>query len=384
VGVTPRLNAASTQRFDELDSLRGLAALSVVLLHFESLWVGDAMLGSSPHQKHIVEFLLLPFTTGNEAVVLFFVLSGFVLSIPAINLRAQTYPVFIVRRIFRIYVPYVAALILAVLGNLFFSGDVTRSQSFFGTWSSPVDWHLFMQHLIFVGEYNTDKFDPPIWSLVFEMRVSLIFPLLCAMVLRLRPGVSLILAACVSGVLIFTMYYLPSVGNDQSYLATLHYAALFVVGIYLARQRVRISEKLRRFTKRGKIEIAIFSALVYIYAGYGLRIWAHRFTQYDLGRGADWLTALGASGIIVLSVNSGWCSRALHWSPIHSLGKMSYSVYLLHYIIMSLSVHLLYGKLPLLAILALALVVVIAVSWVFYRFVETPSIKMGRKLTQYI
>ena len=55
-----------------------------------------------------VSIVNLKVAFGPEAVILFFVLSGFVLSLPAVNGRPQTYPTFITRRIFRIYVPYLA------------------------------------------------------------------------------------------------------------------------------------------------------------------------------------------------------------------------------------------------------------------------------------
>ncbi len=48
--------------------------------------------------------------------------------------------------------------------------------------------------MLFLRLYNTDQFDPPIWSLVYEMRISLIFPLLCGFVLRLKSRWSLVIA----------------------------------------------------------------------------------------------------------------------------------------------------------------------------------------------
>ena len=175
-------------RLTELDSLRGLAAMSVMLSHFAIVWKNDAMSGSSLVAKRLFVYLLYPVTAGREAVILFFILSGFVLSIPAINLRAQRYFVFVIRRIFRIYLPYLAALALAVWGDITFHGYITQSVWLHGAWSAPVDWHLVWQHVIFVGHYNTATFDPPFWSLVYEMRISLVFPVLCAIILTIRPG----------------------------------------------------------------------------------------------------------------------------------------------------------------------------------------------------
>jgi peptidoglycan/LPS O-acetylase OafA/YrhL len=44
-------------------------------------------------------------------------------------------------------------------------------------------------------------------------------------------------------------------------------------------------------------------------------------------------------------------------------------------------VHLLYGKIPLLAILLLVLVLSLAVSWCSYHWIEKPSMELGRRLS---
>jgi peptidoglycan/LPS O-acetylase OafA/YrhL len=56
-------------------------------------------------------------------------------------------------------------------------------------------------------------------------------------------------------------------------------------------------------------------------------------------------------------------------------------MYLVHGTILFALVHLLYGYVPLLAILPLYLLIVIVVSAVFYRIVEAPAMKWGRRLT---
>jgi peptidoglycan/LPS O-acetylase OafA/YrhL len=43
--------------------------------------------------------------------------------------------------------------------------------------------------------------------------------------------------------------------------------------------------------------------------------------------------------------------------------------------------HVLYGRIPVLVIFAICLVVVLAVSWAFYRLVEIPFMNLGRSLT---
>ena len=67
--------------------------------------------------KMIVYWLGMVFYGGHSALPLFFILSGFVLALPAVNNKPQSYPVFITRRFFRLYIPYVVALAIAILAN---------------------------------------------------------------------------------------------------------------------------------------------------------------------------------------------------------------------------------------------------------------------------
>src|ERR1700677_1903882 len=101
---------AGERRFIELDALRGLAACAVIFLHYSSVpmelptWLAD-LIAYTPF------FLLV---CGTQAVVFFFVLSGFVLSLPYIRGSSEPYLAFIIKRVFRIYIPYLVAIGFAV------------------------------------------------------------------------------------------------------------------------------------------------------------------------------------------------------------------------------------------------------------------------------
>src|SRR5215468_722575 len=113
-----------SRRFEELDSLRGLAAVTVVLNHHlnvlpsvfdKTAYVSDQWLLAAI--KHSPLHILW---AGHEAVVFFFVISGFVLALPYFK-RDLAYTPFIFKRVSRIYLPYIVAVGVAMLAATLFS-----------------------------------------------------------------------------------------------------------------------------------------------------------------------------------------------------------------------------------------------------------------------
>ncbi len=376
-GLDTRQLTVKSARYVELDSLRGLAALIVVLHHLLNLWQADA----EPASATIRSLLGLVYPFGTEAVILFFVLSGFVLSLPAINGKPQTYSTFLIRRIFRIYVPYLAALLVSVAGAFWLHGIVTRSIWFHQFWSEPVNWSLVGQHVLFLSLSNTDQFDPPIWSLVYEMRISLIFPLLCGTVLQLKSRWSLVIAGGLTLIpIVFErlVYHLDGSAFDSP-----HFAGLFVLGILLARERGRLGAWFRCRRRIARVLIGAASLWLFLFAGQlfvGATVHALDF-QRSLLYISQWITALGAGGLMIVGLNSASCQRILFWRPIHFLGQVSYSLYLWHFVVLLYCVHLFYGKVSPWAILCLTFALTMIVSWFSYRWIEVPSMNLGRRLS---
>ena len=100
----PVTDPSGSRRFHELDALRGLACVSVVFLHFHDMWTPKDP-HTLPHWKQVALILLAPFYSGHQAVILFFLLSGLVLALPYTRGKEQSYPVYLARRIVRIYGP---------------------------------------------------------------------------------------------------------------------------------------------------------------------------------------------------------------------------------------------------------------------------------------
>jgi peptidoglycan/LPS O-acetylase OafA/YrhL len=370
-----------SRRLYQLDSLRGIAALCVVLHHLFWLWGDEVLSRSSASFRGLIKILLQPIAAGHEAVILFFLLSGLVLSIPALQGKPQPYPVFLIRRVFRIYFPYLIALMLAVIGDSLLSGSVTGSDWFHKSWLTPPHRSDVLQHIAFLGSFNTDLFDPPIWSLVHEMRISLIFPALCGLALAMKPTRLLLVSFIVSSACIFCG---PRFPEYSSYVSSLHYTAFFVAGICIFHNSQRIRERFVRLSGDSKYVLLCFALLIYAYPGQLFTIDQSLAHQIDLQAAVDWLTAIGASLFIVFALNSARVGKILLSRPVLWLGQMSYSLYLVHFIVLLVLVHVFYGKVNITVLLSLFLVSSLAAARIFFIAVERPCMNLGRKLSKLI
>ena len=100
----------------------------------------------------------------------------------------SSYGSYLLKRICRIYIPYIVALIIAIICQTTISGYGISylSEWFNRSWTIESSSSLIAQHILLVGKYNTDAYNGVIWSLVHEMRISIIFPLILMICLRKR------------------------------------------------------------------------------------------------------------------------------------------------------------------------------------------------------
>jgi len=374
---------SASGRLSELDALRGIAALTVALGHFFGAFyvIPDAPLLAQMANP----VLLLAGYLGHNAVVLFFLLSGFVLPLPKLNHRPQSYAVYLTRRIFRIYLPYVAALALAALGDLWLRGAIPLSdfarEDWGDPWSQPLTWRMIGQHLAFIGFYDFTQINGVIWSLIVEMRISILFPLLCLLVLRLRPGIALAMAVLGSAAAVQLSIYFPC-NQGVALDTTLHFMGFFVVGILLAQHREALGLWVRGWRKGLAEATLVAAALAYVYgAMFTNLLLTPRFPR-AIDVTSDWVTALGASLFIVLGLNLGAFRWLLLTRPCRFLGRVSYSAYLIHTPISFCLLHFLYGKISVWLILPIFVAATLGISELFYRWVEEPAMRWGRSVSE--
>jgi peptidoglycan/LPS O-acetylase OafA/YrhL len=366
--------ATAPRRFDELDSLRGLAAMAVFFSHSASFLgvEGPVFVSGITFRGHPLMFLLIhsPFHAlwaGRGSVILFFILSGFVLSLPWLRGESMSYRKFAFKRICRIWIPYIVSCAVALSLRAAFSGK--RPPGFFSGFSNS---HLTASVLAniasLVGYFDPSAFNMATWSLVHEMRISLVFPLIMLVILGrswkpvLAGAFGLSMAAGAARKL--TQPDLPTDGWD-----TLHYMAFFLVGYLLAANMSRFRMTPRSAALSFAAGIGVYTSSFWFFP----RVSALHPLHID-----DWTMVAGAALLIVSALSSGNFARVLRHASSVWLGRISYSLYLYHVLVIFSLAYALDGLVRPIWIIVLALPITLLVAEASYRWVELPSIGLAR------
>lgn len=362
------------QRYDQLDSLRGIAALVVIMCHAVGM-----CLTLSPVLSYTPLYLL--FGAGHEAVVFFFILSGFVLSLPFNNGVQVSYFSYLIKRIFRIYLPFAIAMSITLfLCFLLFQGGVQNYGEWLRTkWSEEVTFGVVWHQLNLFSNHETTVYNPVVWSLITEMRVSIIFPFLMLFINRFTWVGSLLLALCCSilGGINATFHLENSLGTQTSFLDSIHFTSLFIIGALLAKHHTFLTKIYLNLTKNKKWLLLLIAFFVYTYSR-SLKILHFPFLEVFI----DWGIALGVTIIIVFSLSE---PKAIHFLTKNSftfIGKISYSLYLYHIVVLFTAAHLLYRFTNSWVTVLLSVIPIFVVSYAAWRWVELPSIKIGKLLAR--
>ncbi|MBT2758399.1 acyltransferase [Mesobacillus foraminis] len=368
-------------RYEELDSLRGTAAIIVLISH--TLFMFSTL---EQDIKSSVPFLSFIWN-GHSAVVLFFILSGFVLTLPFEKKVKFSYPKYVIKRYCRIYLPYLIILSVAIIlkGILVNRVGTIPNLQQWAFWSKETSILSLVQHIFFLVEFDADAFLMVIWSLVHEMRISLIFPFVVLLLLRVNWKYSLSIAM-LSSVLSFTLIKLIPTKFDlaisTNYFISLHYLSMFIIGSIIAINRNVIIN----WAKSSKLTIAIGVASFFLfnYPEVPYMVIGKLFGNIDyllFQMFMDWIILAGGAGIVICSLSLRSFSKLLLYRPVNFLGQISYSIYLVHPVILITLAHSLYGFLPTPVILLIAFVLTFIIAAVCYKYIEQPSVNLGKRLT---
>ena len=371
----PRLKG----RIPELDGVRGLAILLVLVWHYG---VGSVSAGAGTWQS----YALIQFGLSWSGVDLFFVLSGFLIGGILYDAKgsASYFKTFYGRRLFRILPIYFIWLLLFQLG-LNVAGHHSSSilQNLFNRdipgWSYP----LFIQNF-FMSSRQT--FGPQwiavTWSLAVEEQFYLLLPVLVRH-LNHRGVTRLAVAAIIFAPII--RFILWRSGNDYfgpyTLLPCRADALGFGVLIAMACRNKSVWEWLE--SHRPQLYVA------FVVLGSGVILLTVR-RHYLFVVGLTWIAAFYSSMLLLAMVNPGPIETFIFGNRwLRKLGIVAYAVYLLHQGI-NVLVHLaIFGREPMtvgpssLAVTFLSLATVLLLSTVSWQFLEKPLIRYAHSTYRY-
>lgn len=213
----------STSYLPEIDGLRFLAIFSVVVImhithYLDEKFYNDQLLPEGYWRNFVME--------GGNGVALFFIISGFILSLPFARwrfngqrkVRLKNY---FLRRVTRLEPPYLIALLIFFVAQVWVLGNYSFRELFPNLMASAVYVHTLVYHAF-------SPILPVAWSLEVEVQFYLLAPLFC-LVFLIRPDWlrrGFLTAVILAG----SVYWF----NDWAHVHVFKFLHYFFCGILLA------------------------------------------------------------------------------------------------------------------------------------------------------
>jgi len=312
------------------------------------------------------------FTAGDEAVFVFFALSGFVLVNQVLSVRGFSWVGYYVSRVARLMVPVIASVLFSAALVLLVPRPVNPDGV---TWLSPpynpdgVSWADLFRDVEVL--FSPLKLNGPLWSLRWEMLFSLALPLIVVLLAVIAGRAA---GGILTDVAVVAVSAVTTVVGLYSGTEALTYMPLFVLGGWIAfRREDWRGWSARRWAGRGLLVVMVLG----LSASMLLRPYVDPAGAVAvLARVA---TMLGATGVVALTVVYAPSSGFLASRPVTHLGTISFSLYLTHQpILAAFGVYFGSEQWPL-AVLC-GLVASLLIAGCFHRVVERPSHRMSRRL----
>lgn len=373
------------KRFDELEGLRGVAAVMVALYHFFLAFYIIAFMGIGANKVQHTFFEdnlygnpIMGVFSGTFMVAIFFVLSGFVLSIGFFQSgKSNIIKKLAAKRYIRLMVPALVSIMIAfILLSIGIAGlknevaAISGSQWLSNSWATTPDFIKAFQSGVFgIFTKPSSPYNNVLWTMVYEFAGSfLVFG-------------SLLLFGKLKYRWVFYVFLIFATFNTW-FLG-------FVLGMVLA----DLYAKGRIQTKKHSWFLVIpLMALVLFLAAYPHEKVDGTVYQYTsmLSININWLIlhlTLAAFGAVTLILLVKQLSTLFKARLFSALGKYTFALYLTHLLVIytfSMAVFLLLNKTfglgynwSALLTLVASVPVVTLVAFLFEKYVDAPSIRLS-------
>ncbi len=333
----------------DIDGLRALAVLSVLVYHVDSHLLSGGFLG----------------------VDIFFVISGYLISLIVFRELAQgefSLSHFYKRRVRRLF----PALIAVTLACLIFGGFALFAEEYQRLGRHAVAAITFLLNLLLMreaGYFNVVSDAKPLlhlWSLSVEEQFYLVWPLLLMLAARGRLKTGVVLGALVVGSFLFALH-LGQTRLDALYFHPLarFWELLFGSGLAYAHHRFGVDALQTRLKWRWGQHLLSLGGLVAVCAA----IWSFDSKTPH----PDWPTLLPLLGAVALIASGPLAmgNRLLAFKPMVWVGLISYPLYLWHWPLLSY-LRIMESGAPSPLMLWSGACASVLLAWGTYRFIERP------------
>ncbi len=369
-----------------LSGMRGFAALWVFIYHFWALQIATPVVISFFGVYVDISWC---FTFGWLGVPIFFVLSGFLLAQPFVrqfDARASSkvsIRAYLIRRCMRVCPAYYFQLaVLVMLAYFFQFGEYPRGAA---------SWLAHLTMTFFSPPYFIAGINGAWWTLPIEFGFYLLLPMLAVL---LKPQRWLLLVLFCFGTMLSYRYLIYSVylGTDVPLYTRISLLpgvmdsfGLGMLSAYCV-QHVRVKPIFESWAANA----ATFTMLL----GYGIAmLLIYHFWMYYWSGGwmayvyTPFFSAAIACGVFGAARGSSWAQRIFGNQVMCFFGNISYSLYLWH--LPLLGALKLFPELQEIDAhrhafsLAICTFILVAISWMSWRFVELPGIALGKRLSRF-
>ncbi len=354
-----------------LESVRGCAAIMVAMTHCFAIFAYASE--QYPLQATLQLWVHILFQ-GTSALITFFVISGYVLSI-SLDRSETTFRnilIFYMRRIFRIFPAHIVWMFIALGMLLLFyaPGQIATADRWFNEMNSgPMNLAIFVLNLGLV----ITSLIPGEWTLTLELLVYLIYPLLY--VIYKKGGVA-------GNILL--LIFLMACSFIFGEIRLLHYLVAFYWGLAAAPLYKRLIERISGRTGTFLLWTSIFLLLVFPVMQKKMPF-------------ATLMVQLVTGGFVIFSCIYMKRDRALFrfldGPRIQRMGQISYSFYISHFLINYWVAYFLFrlvgqqtaGEIRFLfmaVVAAISITLAHKLSSISYEKIEAPTMKYSSNLSK--
>lgn len=359
-------------RLPFIDVVRGIAVLLVVATHMFLFAYGSFHL---PTRNRLVQFgeadsffdIVNYFVRlgGWIGVSAFFAVSGFCIHYGFLRgTEGYNFFSFIIRRVARIFPAFLVSLLVTVAFGLLFE---------YKTVSSAFDFLSYASLTFNYFSILQPEFNPAYWTLPIEFQLYLLYPFVLLLRKRINFG-KLILLLSIPQILYYCIrlygayelkWKFEILGPWES--SPFGYWFAWLIGAFVAERFIAGKRAFPNWAL--PVMLGLFSLTIFWHPAVAAR--------YTIG-------ACMCAVVLdrcIRSYRAGYIGRGLMW-----LGKISYSIYLIHMPFFALIVATLFPDvedmedLAMVTLFALFFMCVVPLSWLMYQHVERVGIRYGKKL----